>query len=201
MRSTLLLAVASVALGACRTLQPGTAIADLGLTADWPQRKLILQQLRQYECSGRVAIAANGQGLNAQFVWRQAADSAELTLRGPLGAGGLMVRTDAGQIELKTTDGRKLDGDAARQELERSIGAPLPIAALGYWLLGTTQPEASASETLAAAIAGQPAQLAALEQQGWRVEFQPHTGAPQRMTLTSGTARVRLVIEKWKWPR
>ena len=169
------------------------------MNADWPQRRTLLQQLRHYQCAGRVAVSAPGQGFNAQFVWRQTGDAAQLTLRGPLGVGGLIARFAAGQIVLQSTDGRKLDGDAARAELERVTGAPLPIAALGFWLLGVPMPDVTATETLAAAGSGQPAQLTALQQQDWKIDYQAHGGAPRQMTLTSGATRVRLVIDRWEW--
>lgn len=195
----LLAAAACTLVSACRTLPPSAPAADLGLTAAWPQRRALLQQLQSYECAGRVAVSAPGQGFNAQFVWRQSGDSAQLNLRGPLGAGGLIVTASGKQLALQSTDGRQFDGDAARAELERAIGAPLPVATLGRWLLGVPQPDNAATETIAPVITGQPAQLSALEQQGWRVEYQPHSGVPRLITLTAGGARVRLVVDRWEW--
>lgn len=198
--AALLLAAATCALvSACRTLPPSAPAADLGLTAAWPQRRALLQQLQSYECAGRVAVSAPGQGFNAQFVWRQSGESAQLNLRGPLGAGGLIVTASGPRLALQSTDGRQFDGDAARAELERAIGAPLPVAALGRWLLGVPQPQDAATETIAPVISGQPAQLSALEQQGWRVEYQPHGGVPRLITLTAGQTRVRLVVDRWEW--
>ncbi len=192
--------LACVLVSACRTLPPATApVADLGLTAPWPQRRALLQQLQTYECAGRVAVSAPGQGFNAQFVWRQTADSAQLNLRGPLGAGGLIVTASGAQLALRSIDGRQFDGDAARAELERAIGAPLPVTALGRWLLGVPQPGNAATELLALPVTGQPAQLGALEQQGWRVDYQPHSGVPRLITLTTGGTRVRLVVDRWEW--
>lgn len=200
LRRGCLLALACTVLVACRTPPSARPPADLALSADWPQRRLLLQQLRQFACSGRVAVSANGQGFNAQFNWQQMAGDAELSLRGPLGAGGLIVQSRAGELALQAADGRKFDGAAARAELERAIGAPLPIGALGYWLLGVPQPDVGVTETVAAAVAMQPAQLAALRQQDWQVDYQTHAGLPRQMTLTSGSTRVRLVIERWEWP-
>jgi outer membrane lipoprotein LolB len=200
-RAVLLLALSACAvLSACRTVPPVTVpVVDLGLAADWPQRRALLQALRYYQCTGRVAVSAAGQGFNAQFAWRQMGDDTELTLRGPLGVGGLIVRSSAAQLALQTTDGRKLDGEAARAELERATGASLPITTLGYWLLGVPAPDLEATETLVAAEQGQPAQLGALLQQGWQIEYQPHGGSPRQMLLTSGDTRVRLLIDRWNW--
>ena len=40
--------------------------------------------------------------------------------------------------------GQPLDGEAARAELERRLGAQLPLAELRYWMLGVPAPGASA---------------------------------------------------------
>jgi outer membrane lipoprotein LolB len=195
----ILLAAAVVAmLAACRTVPPPRAV-DLGLTLDWPSRRALLQDLRDYECAGRVAVAASGQGFNAQFTWRQSGAAARLSLRGPLGTGGLEVRVAGDALTMRLADGRHLDGDAARAELERTIGAALPVRALGYWLLGAPSPEVQNLETLAASATGLPAQLAALEQQGWRVQYTAHAELPRQMTLTGGGSRVRVVVERRDW--
>lgn len=190
-----------LALTSCRTLPPPVGI-DLGLALDWPARRALLQQLRAYECAGRVAVAAAGAGFNAQFSWRQSGDAAQLTLRGPLGTGGMEVRIAGDAVSMTLADGRRLDGEAARAELERTIGAAIPVRALGYWLLGVPMPAAEYQETLATRPpdpTDHPAQLAVLEQQNWRVQYLVHAGLPRQLTLTGGASRVRLVVERYDW--
>lgn len=187
-----------VGVAACRTVPPPRTV-DLGLTLDWPARRAWLQEMRDYECAGRVAVAASGQGFNAQFTWRQSGDTARLSLRGPLGTGGLEVRVDGDAVSMTLADGRRLDGEAARAELERTIGAALPVRALGYWLLGVPSPATQNQETVASLATGPPAQLAALEQQGWRVQYAAYAELPRQMTLTGGGSRVRVVVERRDW--
>ena len=70
-----------------------------------------------------------------------------LALDGPLGIGGLRVELEGEDLEIATSRGEKLDGDAARAELERRLGFALPLAELRWWLLGIPAPgEASVDQ-------------------------------------------------------
>lgn len=194
-RRQLLLALGASFGAGCRTLPP--AALDIGAGLAWPQRELLLQQLRRYECAGRVAVAADGQGFNAQFTWQQLDERARLSVRGPFGSGGFQLDAQGDSLRLQLADGTVFDGDRARAELERTIGAPLPVAALGFWLLGAPQPEYPASSALADTTADRPTQLARLEQRSWVIAYQPHGGLPRQLSLQGGAARVRLVVERW----
>lgn len=201
--ATALLATASL-VGGCTSVRSTPVVTPdlttlLALKADWPERERVLQSLRRFECIGRVAVSAAGQGFNAQFTWRQDGATAQMTLRGPFGAGSLAMHAVGDAIQLELADGRKLDGDAARAEFERTIGALLPAAALGYWLLGAAQPEYPAERTLAAPDGGRPSQLSALAQRTWRIDYRQHDGLPRQLTLTGGDARVRLIVDSWNW--
>ncbi len=102
-------------------------------------------QLTQWMAKGRIALVAQGEGGSGSFVWQQRSERTELTVRGPLGAGGLALVTDGESIELADGAGQPLDGEAARAELERRLGVKLPLAELRYWMLGVPAPEPSGS--------------------------------------------------------
>jgi outer membrane lipoprotein LolB len=197
-RRQVVLALGAALAAGCRTLPPPAL--EIGVALDWPAREKLLQQLRRFECAGRVAVAAADQGFNAQFTWQQQDERSRLSVRGPFGSGGFQLEAQGDSLRLQLANGAQFDGDRARAELERTIGAPLPVAALGFWLLGTPQPEYPASSALAAAGVGQPPQLARLEQRSWVIAYQPHGGLPRQLSLQGGAARVRLVVERWGAP-
>jgi outer membrane lipoprotein LolB len=155
----------------------------------------------QWTARGRIALAAQGEGGSGSFVWQQRSERTELALRGPLGAGGLQLTMDGEALELADPGGAPLDGDAARAELERRLGARLPLAEMRYWLLGLPAP---------ADVADGPVQLATgampgFVQAGWVVSYdalgaQGEWTLPARLTATSGSARVRIVIDDWTVP-
>ncbi|MCS6947793.1 MAG: outer membrane lipoprotein LolB, partial [Steroidobacteraceae bacterium] len=156
----------------------------------------------EFTAQGRLAVAADGQGFQAQLHWLQQGDTAEVSLQGPLGVGGVHLRLIGERLQLRLSDGRQVAGDAALAELERRVGAALPLAALRYWLLGVPQPGAPAFEELLDRHSGKrplPAQLAALEQYGWRASYPPHAGLPRQLRLEGGSAIVRVAIDHWRW--
>src|SRR6187200_3502573 len=101
----------------CRTLPTGAPVGP-GADAPWPEQRAALEKLDRYALNGRVAVAANGQGFSASLRYQQLPRSSNLALDGPLGIGGLRVVLEGEDLEIATSRGEKLDGDAARAELE-----------------------------------------------------------------------------------
>jgi outer membrane lipoprotein LolB len=159
------------------------------------------QQFTQWTARGRIALAAQGEGGSGSFVWQQRSERTELALRGPLGAGGLQLTLDGAVLELADPGGNPLDGDAARMELERRLGARLPLAEMRYWLLGVPAPGAVADGPVQPATGSVPGFV----QAGWVVSYdalgaQGAWTLPARLTATSGSTRVRIVIDDWTVP-
>ncbi len=150
---------------------------------------------------GRIALAAQGEGGSGSFVWQQRSERTELTVRGPLGAGGLALVTDGESIELADGAGQPLDGEAARAELERRLGVKLPLAELRYWMLGLPAPAPSGNGPVQFSTGPVPGFI----QGGWVVsieELKPQAGwsLPGRVTATTSGARVRIVVDDWILP-
>jgi outer membrane lipoprotein LolB len=186
-----LLATAALLAGCAATRTAGPA----GARAPDPER------FTQWTARGRIALAAQGEGGSGSFVWQQRSERTELALRGPLGAGGLQLTLDGETIKLADPDGAPLDGDAARAELERRLGTRLPLAEMRYWLLGLPAPEDVVDGPVQFATGATPGFV----QAGWVVSYdvlgaQGEWILPDRLTATSGSARVRIVIDDWTVP-
>ncbi|MGB7904933.1 MAG: lipoprotein insertase outer membrane protein LolB [Steroidobacteraceae bacterium] len=158
-------------------------------------------QLTQWLAKGRIALAAQGEGGSGSFVWQQRSERTELTVRGPLGAGGLALVTDGATIELSDGAGKPLDGEAARAELERRLGVKLPLAELRYWMLGVPAPDRPGSGPLQTT----PGSAPGFVQGGWVVSYeelksQAGWSLPARLTATTNGARVRIVVDDWILP-
>lgn len=179
-----------VALGGCATVrapEPGTAPDPARLT-DWTAK-------------GRIGFAAQGEGGSGSFSWRQTGPRTEMQLRGPLGAGGFDLATDGERLELRDASGIALDGEAARTELERRLGGPLPLAQLRYWILGVPAPAGSGS-------GDGPVQMAAgsvpgFVQEGWVVTLDQSRAygdwrLPVRLSATTPGVRIKLYITDWQ---
>jgi outer membrane lipoprotein LolB len=158
-------------------------------------------QLTQWLAKGRIALAAQGEGGSGSFVWQQRSERTELTVRGPLGAGGLALVTDGATIELSDGAGKPLDGEAARAELERRLGVKLPLAELRYWMLGVPAPDRPGSGP----VQTRPGSAPGFVQGGWVVSYeelksQAGWSLPARLTATTNGARVRIVVDDWILP-
>jgi outer membrane lipoprotein LolB len=191
-------AVAALMLAAgCRTLPPGAPVGP-GADAPWPEQRAALEKLDRYALNGRVAVAANGQGFSASLRYQQRANHTNLALDGPLGIGGLRVDIEGEDIEIATSRGEKLDGQAARDELERRLGFQLPLDELRWWLLGIPAPgEASVNQD------GGSGEIRDFTQRGWRVSINSRAAGlgfslPQRLTAEREGARLKLFVNGWE---
>lgn len=158
-------------------------------------------QLKNWRATGRIAVSGEGGGGSGSFDWQQRADEADVQIRGPVGIGSvtLQLRGDPEnpQLRLQTGD-QVLESEQALQELEARLGAAVPAGRLRYWMLGVaapgqhqwSQPDAKGA--------------VALEQDGWRIDYQRYSDefgsrVPVRMQANSGSARVRIVIDRWRF--
>jgi len=158
-------------------------------------------QLTQWLAKGRIALVAQGEGGSGSFVWQQRSERTELTLRGPLGAGGLALITDGTTFELSDGAGQPLNGEAARAELERRLGVKLPLAELRYWMLGGPAPDSPGGGPVQTSSGSVPGFV----QGGWVVSYeqlksQAGWSLPARLTATTNGARVRIIVDDWILP-
>ena len=153
--------------------------------------------LTQWSASGRMAIAANGEGGSGSFDWVQDGGTTRLDLRGPLGAGAVRLILTPHSLSLSDGSGRVLDAAAAEADLRARLGADLPWQQMRYWLLGLPAPGEPASVQDASA-----APWRVIEQGGWRLTYDSFADAqgyslPQRFTAERPSVRVRVVVDRW----
>jgi outer membrane lipoprotein LolB len=190
--------VAVLLLTACASL-PEPSPVTLPVPIDWPQRRAQLQQRADFTLKGRLAVAAGEEGFSAGLRWQQRDADGLIELDGPFGVGGLRLQVRGAALELTTARGERLDGAAARGELERRLGFALPLESLRYWVRGVPDPARAADERLDATAQ----RLAGLAQGGWTVDYaayveDPAGGPlPRRLSAVREGARLRLVIEAW----
>lgn len=196
-RATALAALAVLALLAgCRTLPPAV-VTGPGADAPWPQQRAALETVDHYSLNGRVAVAANGQGFTAGLRYAQQPKRADLSLDGPLGIGGLRIGLVGTDLEVTNSRGQKLDGPAAREEIEMRLGFELPLDELRWWLLGLPAPGKSELET-----APESGEIRGFVQNGWHVAIETRAPAlgfslPKRLTAERGGTKMKLLVEKW----
>ena len=197
-RAALAAASLAVLLAGCRTAPAPAPVPGPGADAPWPEQHAALEGLDKYSLTGRVAVAANGQGFSGALRYQQQPSRSELALDGPLGMGGFRVVLDGNELALANSRGEQLDGSAARAELEQSLGFSLPIAALRWWLLGIPAPGEASVDADAAS-----GEIRGFLQEGWKINIDARAPAlgfalPQRLTVMREGARLKLLVDRWQ---
>ncbi|HEY5810474.1 MAG TPA: lipoprotein insertase outer membrane protein LolB [Povalibacter sp.] len=163
-----------------------------------------LSELAQWHARGRIGVTGGQSGGSGSFEWQQSGDRADVQIRGPVGIGSVQLEMQGSaenpDLRLRTADGTTLESQAAWDELEARLGAPVPAGKLRYWMLGVAAP--GEHQWHPANVQG----VTTLEQSGWRIEYQQYSddaGAhvPVKMQAASGDARVRIVVDRWQLGR
>lgn len=147
-----------------------------------------------FELAGRIAVRYGKDGFTGNLGWRHARAGDEVMISTPLGQGVARLVREGDAVQLVTSEGREFRAADAETLTERVLGFRLPLVGLADWVQGRPSPGVPArTET------GDDGRLRALEQSGWRVEFQEYQGArPQRLRLTYPGIELRLVVNEWK---
>jgi outer membrane lipoprotein LolB len=159
-----------------------------------------LEHLDRWQAHGRIAVSGPAGGGSGSFDWEQISDRAQVQIRGPIGIGSVRLQlagdAEHPQLKLETGDGKTLESEAAWSELEARLGAPVPAGNLRFWMLGLAAPgDHQWHEPDAAG-------LTRLDQDGWAIDYQNYSDAPglrvpSRIRATSGSASVRIVVDRW----
>lgn len=197
-----LLLLAVLALAACQSVPHAVApTATAGeVAAGWPARRAQLQARQNFTAQGRIAVVAGTDGFNGRLRWVQEGSRSTVSLDGPLGVGGVRIVSDGNTLNLTNPSGQALDSAAAHDELVRRMGFEPPLNNLRYWLQGVPDPSTPGTE-----VPDAQGYLGTLTQAEWTVTFsaymQTADGAlPQRLTVTRGAVKVKLILESWTAP-
>jgi outer membrane lipoprotein LolB len=196
MRSRLLWVVAVAVVAGCRTAPP---IQQRTTTSQpWDVTRPALQARDHFDLKGRVAVAAGKDGFNASLRWIQAGALSQVSLEGPLGAGGVQITANGDDLSIITSHGDRLDSEAAHAELSTRLGFDPPLGSLRYWIQGVPDPASPAKEK----VDPEQQRLQSLQQDGWQIDYTGYmpSGAgslPAKLTLQRAGVRVRLIVDGW----
>lgn len=192
-----LIAVAAAALLAgCAARAPFEAEpATDGLSLE--QRQAALAALPGWEMRGRLAIDTGERAYQARFEWRQEADRLRLSIRGPLGAGGVEV-SGSDQSLMVRARGESYALDDPEIQLSEVLGWWLPVASLDNWLLGLPDRLFEADAKVEAG-----GRLLSLEQRLWRLDYDRFELAeqwllPRRIAMNHEDLHIRLTVDAWR---
>ncbi len=193
MRAGLALVATAALVAGCATAPPPP-----DAVTPWEQRRSALQGVEAWRVQGRIAVRTEEDGWSGKLTWEQVRDALDVRFRGPLGVGGFRLRGDDESLDLTTSEGDTFTLVDPAAELEARLGWQVPVNSMRYWMLGVPDPAAPASEIL-----DTTGRLAALEQFGWRVDFQSYRQfgddwMPRKLNIAGGGVRIRMAVERWQ---
>lgn len=192
-----LLAAVAVLAAACAA-PPTLTLPPLD---DWDRRESVLGAVDAWRAAGRIGIVAGDEAQSGSLEWRQEEEFVRVTIRGPLGAGGLALEGDAGSVVLTASDGSTVVLTRPEQQLREIYGWTIPVASLSWWLRGLPDPARTAVTEVTP-----DGRLAMLEQAGWLIEYpqyRPAAGVllPYRIRARSADIRLTIVVREWGFGR
>ncbi len=189
-------------LGACSTppAKPGDA-----MSVSWGKQQSLLEQIQQWDISGRIAVQTSDTGGQADFSWQQSTSEYRIRLQAPLGAGTTWIEGDVHGVVVRTSSGESLADSDVDSLLYQINGWPLPVSGLYYWVRGIPSPASSHRVTLW----HDNAMPEVIEQDGWRIEFRSHNRVngmllPRKLFISrlneedGQQVDVRLIIRQWE---
>jgi outer membrane lipoprotein LolB len=163
-----------------------TACAEL--TARAPDERV------EFEFTARFAARYRDEAASGQLAWRHDRAADEVLISSPLGQGLARVTRRGDEVTLVTADDRRYAAADAETLTEQVLGFRLPLRGLADWVRARPAEGAPAQSTYDAA-----GRLAALEQHGWRIEYQEYeAGRPARLRLRYPGLELRLAISEWR---
>lgn len=167
-----------------------------------PSGKLTLAQApASFRVEGRVSVNAEAESFSGGMVWRHDHSSEELLLRTPLGQGVAELRGGPGGVELEDAEGRVHRAADADELVRQALGMELPLRGLAWWIVGHPRPGVPYR-----ARPDEAGLLAALDQDGWHIEFsryrpQGRYQVPGKLVAARGDKlEIRLVMDRWELP-
>jgi outer membrane lipoprotein LolB len=192
-----LLILVGVVLSGCATTSHPSGPAG-ALNPPWAERLGELRQLRRFNFDGRIAASNGKDGFSAGLRWQQNDDQTVIDLSAPLGFGAAHIQRTDDILRVTTNKGVMLESTAANDELRATLGFDPPLTSLRFWILGASDPDTSAQESVDAMQ-----RLAHLEQQGWQVDYGEYAlvqdqWLPRSLTITREMLRLKIVIHDWQ---
>lgn len=150
-----------------------------------------------FALAGRLSARHGNEAVAANFRWRHEPGADELVFATPMGAALARLAGDANGVRLELADGNVATAADWEALTVRALGAPFPVRALAWWVRASPHPRQAF--TAEADAAGR---LAVLRQDGWEIAYAYREAerSPQRVTLASPGAEVRLVVDAWTLP-
>lgn len=152
-----------------------------------------------FELAGRLSARQGSHALAASFHWSHDRGRDQLDLDSPLGQTIARLTGDAAGVRLEASDGRIETASDWSSLTTRSLGWPLPVEGLAFWIQGL--PREGAPALVERGSDGMPS---VLRQDGWVIVYQAYERSadgvprPLRLTLDYPDVELRIAVDSWR---
>lgn len=150
-----------------------------------------------FSVQGRFSARAEQDAFSAAFDWQHAPLRDQITLRSPLGTTLAQLMRDHKTITVYLEDGQtNWQGSDWQALAQQTLGFPLPVDGLVYWLRGLAVPEMPAGVSL-----DSNGRIEQLRQDGWQIDYR-YASAEAKLPLQldaryGDTIFLRVRIDGW----
>ncbi|MCW8964708.1 MAG: lipoprotein insertase outer membrane protein LolB [Gammaproteobacteria bacterium] len=201
LRALVVILIASIGLSACS--RPGLRpdVQSTVTVLDWQQRQIRLNDIHQWDVSGRIAMQTTDDAWSASMEWQQSGDNYDIRLFGPLGGEALSIKGQQDFVELTNDDGEIFTAASAAELIYRQTGWRVPVDGLRYWVRALAAPQIPAEHFF-----NQGGRLSELRQLDWIVYYQDYQQVnnlemPRKIRLEHGHFTVKLILRDWQLER
>jgi len=194
--SRLVLALALLALAACAPMRVRETPAAL---AAQDAREAKLAPLAHWMLTAHIGVSNGRDGGSGDLSWEQNGDAFRFTVRAPVTGKTWTLSGDAGHAVLEGVDPQPDSDTDAQRLLHDRLGWDVPLADLRAWVRGLRAPGSRANVQY-----DEHNLPAVIEQDGWKVEYRDwfvdrNPAMPRKVFASRADARVRMVVESWKF--
>lgn len=180
-------------------------------SSSWSEHQQRLIAYDQWQLQGKLGFKTLDRGGSATLYWSQNQQQYQVQLKGPLGAGNVVIEGDQSSAQMLSGD--KVYRAAPSALAARFTGLPIPVDALAWWVRGLPNPNASPnpnsnpnSTAPTGLITNPDGTAASFVQQGWQLTFSRYHMTnvgllPKKVSGQLGDQSFKLVISRWNSPQ
>lgn len=148
-----------------------------------------------FAVEGRLSARHGADAVSGRFSWVHANDRDTITLDTPLGQTLARLSGSEGDARIELADGTVHFAGDWEGLTQQTLGVPLPVWGLAWWLRGVPHPRTAA--TIEPDAAGRPV---VVRQEGWEIVYtysDSEARRPARVQLVWPDVEVRVAIDRW----
>lgn len=173
-------------------------ISDTALSSAWQQNKLKLEQIHNWNLSGRIAILLQKDNSSASLSWQQSEQDYVIRIIGPFGRGTLELEGNREGVTMRDADNQLLHARDPETLLEDYLGWQVPLTGLHFWIRGLPDPNVEI-KTL---VLDAQSRISELAQADWQISYGRYMqtdelSLPQKLELQNQQLKVKVFIKQW----